>query len=74
LNIQDAVANTGCTIASQQGLLGLVLNSAQWDRMYAEQNLKMAIMESLELTQAMRNATKSTSPPEGSTKKYEHNL
>ncbi len=31
LNVQDVVATTGRTIAGAQGLLGLVLNTAQWE-------------------------------------------
>jgi hypothetical protein len=31
LNIQDVASTTGRTIAGAQGLLGLVLNAAQWD-------------------------------------------
>jgi hypothetical protein len=31
LNVQDVAATTGRTIAGAQGLLGLVLNTAQWD-------------------------------------------
>ena len=31
LNVQDVAATTGRTIAGAQGLLGLVLNTAQWE-------------------------------------------
>jgi hypothetical protein len=31
LNVQDVVATTGRTIAGAQGLLGLVLDTAQWE-------------------------------------------
>ncbi len=31
LNVQDVAATSGRTIAGDQGLLGLVLNSAQWE-------------------------------------------
>ncbi len=30
LNVQDVAATTGRTTAGSQGLLGLVLNTAQW--------------------------------------------
>jgi hypothetical protein len=31
LNVQDVVSSSGRTIAGDQGLLGLVLNTAQWE-------------------------------------------
>ena len=31
LNVQDVAATTGRTITGTQGLLGLVLNTAQWE-------------------------------------------
>ena len=31
LNVQDVASTTGRTIAGDQGLLGLVLNTAQWE-------------------------------------------
>ncbi len=31
LNVQDVASTSGRTIAGAQGLLGLVLNTAQWD-------------------------------------------
>ncbi len=31
LNVQDVASTTGRTIAGAQGLLGLVLNAAQWN-------------------------------------------
>ncbi len=30
LNLQDVASTTGLTIAGAQGLIGLVLNAAQW--------------------------------------------